>query len=295
MKKIGLLFGIDTNFPLDVQHYINSKQSSEFICEEIKIGILRNNDFYDYDVIFDRISEFVPFYRSFLKTLKLHGKKVISNCLTTCYDDYFFQSQVANNLGLKTPKTCLIPTKWLPKNTTPEAMRNLEYPLDWDKMFDYVGFPAILKSNAYDEKRYDFKVYNKTEFFSAYELTGSNLMILQESIEYDEYVRCFAVGKKYMKIVKYNPTNPLHLRYSRSAPRIDENIEQKIKDACQKLLGNLENHFNAVEFAIKDGEIFCMDFNRPISKLERFILGDELYDWLVEKIGDYLIELATGN
>jgi len=38
-----------------------------------------------------------------------------------------------------------------------------------------------------------------------------------------------------------------------------------------------------------------MDFNRPISKLERFILGDELYDWLVEKIGDYLIELATGN
>lgn len=295
MKKIGLLFGIDTNFPLDVLHYINSKRIGEVVCEEIKIGILRNNDIYDYDVIFDRISEFVPFYRTFLKTLNLQGKKVISNCLNACYDDYFFQAHVANNLGLKTPKSCLIPTKWLPKNTTPEAMRNLEYPLDWDKMFDYVGFPAVLKSNAYDEKRYDFKVYNKTEFFSAYELTGSNLMILQEAIEYDEYVRCFVVGGKYLKIAKYNPTNPMHLRYSKTSPRIDEKTEQKINDACLKLLNKTDNHFNAVEFAIKDGEIYCMDFNRPISKLERFILGDGLYDWLVENIGNYLIELALNT
>lgn len=295
MKKIGLLFGIDTNFPLDVMHYVNSKKSDNFVCEEIKIGILKVNDLYDYDVIFDRISEFVPYYRTFLKALKLQGKTVITNCLTACYDDYFFQVMIANSLGLKTPRVCLIPTKWLPKNTTPEAMRNLIYPLNWDEMFEYIGFPAILKSNTYDENRYDFKVYNKTEFFSAYELTGSNQMVLQQSIDYDEYVRCFVIGKKYVKIVKYNPTNPMHLRYQKDEFSLPAEIEQKIVQACQRITTKSDNNFSAIEFAIKDNDIYCMDYNRPISKLERHILGDKLYDWLVEKIGDYLIELVQPN
>jgi hypothetical protein len=292
MKKIGMLFGIDTNFPLDVMHYINSKRINDLICEEIKIGILKSSNFYDYDVVLDRISEFVPFYRTFLKTLKLQGKKVITNCLSACYDDYFFQTTVASNIGLKTPKVCLLPTKWLPRNTTPEAMRNLIYPLNWDEMFDYVGFPAVLKSNAFDETRYDFKVYNKTEFFSAYELTGANLMVLQEVIEHDEYVRSFVIGKKYVKIVKYNPNNPLHLRYSKQEIKLSSELEQKIIEASTKISSNFDNNFNAIEFAIKESEIYCMDYNRPIAKIERHILGDSLYDWLVEKMGDYLIELA---
>lgn len=292
MKKIGLLFGIDTNFPLDVMHHINSKKLNDIICEEIKIGILKSDNFYDYDVIFDRISEFVPFYRTFLKTLKLQGKKVITNCLSACYDDYFFQTSIANSIGLKTPKVCLLPTKWLPPGTTPESMRNLIYPLNWDEMFDYIGFPAVLKSNAFDETRYDFKVYNKTEFFSAYELTGANLMVLQQVIEYDEYVRSFVIGKKYVNIVKYNPNNPLHLRYSKQEIKLDAKIEQEIIDASIKISSNFDNNFNAIEFAIKDGEIYCMDYNRPIAKIQRHILGDKLYDWLIEKMGDHLIELV---
>ena len=44
-------------------------------------------------------------------------------------------------------------------------MRNLEYPLDWDGIFDYVGFPAFLKPHDGGGWRDVYKVNTPDEFF----------------------------------------------------------------------------------------------------------------------------------
>lgn len=294
MKRIGLLFGIDTNFPLDVISYVNSKKLKDISCEEIKIGITNLSSELKYDVIFDRISEYVDFYKSYLKTSKLNGSIVVGNCLSACYDDEYYQLSIAQKNGILTPRTALLPTKWLPPNTTPESMRNLIYPLNWDEMFEYVGFPAYLKPNSSNETLFDYKVYSKFEFYSAYELTGSNQMILQELVEYDEYIRCFVVGKKYIKIARYNPSNPLHLRYSDEEVNLDKSLENQIIELCKKLSYHYDNNFNAFEFAIKNDKVYGMVFNRAIRKIERHIIYDKNYDWLIETLGNYLIEVAEG-
>ena len=48
-------------------------------------------------------------------------------------------------LGVAVPPTVLLPHKEHPTGTTERSMRNLHYPLDWDEVFEYVGFPAFLK------------------------------------------------------------------------------------------------------------------------------------------------------
>ena len=37
----------------------------------------------------------------------------------------------------------------MPHDTTPDSFRNLKFPLDWNKIFDYIGgFPAYMKPYA---------------------------------------------------------------------------------------------------------------------------------------------------
>ena len=98
-----------------------------------------------YDVIVDRISHDIPFYRAWLKNAALDGTNVINNPFWWSADDKFFNYALATKLGVAIPPTVLLPHKEHPPGTTERSMRNLHYPLDWDAIFDYVGFPAFLK------------------------------------------------------------------------------------------------------------------------------------------------------
>ncbi len=297
MKTIGMLFGIDTNYPLDVMNYVNTIADTVCKAEEIKIGIMRADDTIDHFekhcLIFDRISEYVPFYKSYIRLAKNNGLAVIANCFNQCSDDDFSHLAIAQNLGILTPKTCLLPSKWLPRNTSSESMRNLIYPLDWDEVFDYVGFPSFLKSNSYTTFAQEYKVYNRSEFFSAYELTGSNSMILQEIIDFEQYYRCFVIGKKYIKIASYNPYNPMHLRYSKDEAVLKPKIKKEIEDICKKISTHFDYDFNAIEFAVKDGKIYAVEFKSAMPTTERHILHDNNYDWLVENMGEFLVESCS--
>ena len=52
-------------------------------------------------------------------------------------------------------------------------MRNLEYPLNWDEIFDYVGFPAFLKPHDGGGWKSVYKVDSPQEFFAAYDESGT--------------------------------------------------------------------------------------------------------------------------
>ena len=101
-----------------------------------------------------------------------------------------------SKLGVAIPRTVLLPQKGYPPehDLTSESLHNLEYPIDWDRMLDYVGRPAILKPYSGGGWRHVYKVSDRQELLEAYDRTAPYPMTLQEFIDFDAYVRCFTFG-----------------------------------------------------------------------------------------------------
>src|SRR5436309_6222329 len=145
MKKVGIVFGMENTFPGALVQRINEIGAPDVTAEFINIGGVRMAEPSGYAVIVDRISHDIPFYRAYLKNAALSGTYVINNPFWWSADDKFFNYALAIKLGVAVPPTVLLPHKQNPVGTTDRSMRNLEYPLDWDGIINYVSFPAFLK------------------------------------------------------------------------------------------------------------------------------------------------------
>ncbi len=92
------------------------------------------------------------------------------------------------------------------------------YPLDWDGIFEYVGFPAFLKPFDGGGWRDVYHVHNREQFFQAYDQTGDLCMTLQSAVKFQEYFRCYVIGQKKVHIMPYDPRRPFHERYVKDPP-----------------------------------------------------------------------------
>lgn len=291
MKLIGLLFGMEQSFPPAVVERINSKMHADIRAEFVKMGGVRMDDIMKYDVILDRISQDIPFYRSMLKVAALGGTRVVNNPFWWSADDKFFNYALMNKLGVPIPRTVLLPTKEHPPETTSQSMRNMAYPLPWDEVFEYVGFPAFLKPHDGGGWKHVYKVDSREEFFKAYDETGSICMTLQAAVNFQEYYRCYCIGKKYVHIMPYEPRNPHHLRYSASFSLTPERKKQ-LEEYCLRICNALSYDFNTIEFAVENGIPYAIDYMNPAPDAEKGSVGDDNFEWVVETTATYLMECA---
>ena len=142
MKKIGILFGQERSFPQAFVNKVNELEGTEIVAEFVNINKVFQGETLGYDVIIDRISQDVPFYRAALKNAAITGTAVINNPFWWSADEKFFNNALALKLGIPVPKTALIPSHARPDDTTGESFSNMAFPLDWEGIFGYVGFPA---------------------------------------------------------------------------------------------------------------------------------------------------------
>ena len=145
MKKIGILFGKERSFPEAFVERINSKNIDGITAEPVHIDKVIQGESSGYAVILDRISQDIPFYRAFLKNAALCGTAVINNPFWWSADEKFFNNCLATKIDVPVPKTVILPSKALPADTTDQSFSNLAYPLDWESIFSYIGFPAYMK------------------------------------------------------------------------------------------------------------------------------------------------------
>ncbi|HEX8294513.1 MAG TPA: hypothetical protein VF570_22350, partial [Pyrinomonadaceae bacterium] len=111
MKKVGLLVGRERTFPVSLIESINERGGDEVVAEFVKVGGVRHDAGVGYDLIIDRISHEVPFYRAFLKRAALEGAVIINNPFWWSADDKFFNVSLATKLGVAIPRTVLLPQK----------------------------------------------------------------------------------------------------------------------------------------------------------------------------------------
>ncbi|MEM6723103.1 MAG: hypothetical protein AAF598_03635 [Bacteroidota bacterium] len=294
MKKIGILFGQERSFPEALVNHINSLNVEGIQAEAVSIDKVVQAKPSDYAVIIDRISQDVPFYRAFLKNAAICGTAVINNPFWWSADEKFFNNALAEKIGIPVPKTVLLPSKDHPDDTSEKSFSNLAYPLDWESIFSYIGFPAYMKPFAGGGWKNVYRLENMQDFFNKYDETGQLVMMLQEEIKFDAYFRCYCIGRKYVKVMHYEPRNPHHLRYDANHEVSDE-LMATIEAYVIKLNEALGYDFNTVEFAIRDGIPYAIDFCNPAPDADVHSVGEENFKWVIEYAAKYAIERAQAQ
>ena len=294
MKKIGVLFGQERSFPMAFIERINSKGLQDIVAEPVRIDKAVQGEKSGYAVIIDRISQDVPFYRTWLKNAALTGTAVINNPFWWSADDKFFNNCLMTQVGVPVPKTVILPSYDLPTDTTSESFSNLAYPLNWDAIFDYVGFPAYMKPYAGGGWKNVYRLADREEFYQKHKETEQLVMLLQEEIVFTEYYRCYCIGRKHVRIMPYEPRNPHHLRYQAAFSPSPERLKQ-MEDIVLRINQYLGYDFNTVELAVRDGVPYAIDFGNPAPDAERTSVGEDNFAWVVETAANYAIEKATNH
>lgn len=294
MKKIGILFGKERTFPMAFIEQVNSKQIEGITAEPVRIDKVVQGAADEYSVIIDRISQDVPFYRAFLKNAAISGTAVINNPFWWSADEKFFNNCLAVKIGVPVPRTVILPSHELPPDTSNDSFSNLTYPLDWEGIFRYVGFPAYMKPFAGGGWKNVYKLHDMDDFFQKHRETGQLVMLLQEEIIFEEYYRCYCIGGKYVRIMPYEPRNPHHLRYSSNFTPSAERLKQ-MEDIVLRINQYLGYDFNTVELAVRDGIPYAIDFCNPAPDADRPSVGEENFNWVVETAATYAIERALAQ
>ena len=292
MKRIGVLFGQERTFPLALVDRINASGVAGVAAAPVRLGGVSLETPRAYDLVLDRISQDIPFYRAVLKKLAAQGTVVVNNPFWWSADDKFFNNVVARAAGVAVPKTVLLPSHTHPPDTTSASMSNLTYPLDWEAIFAHIGFPAFFKPYSGGGWKNVFRVENPAEFFAAYEASGQNVMTLQEEIVFEEYFRCYAIGRRHVHIMRYDPRQPHANRYVRDAPPIAPGLYERLRGDCLKLTEALGYDFDTLEFAVRDGIPYAIDFLNPAPDADPASVGEENFRWVLEHAAQWLIERA---
>src|SRR5262245_16842513 len=117
-KRVGVLVGREWSWPPAFIDEVN-RRAAGVTAEMVSVGGVAMDQPCAYDVIVDRISHEVPFYRSYLKYALLAGCAVINNPLMWTADDKFFGATLITRLGLSSPKTVVLPNKEYIKGIVP--------------------------------------------------------------------------------------------------------------------------------------------------------------------------------
>ncbi|MDP4250364.1 MAG: hypothetical protein Q8918_09690 [Bacteroidota bacterium] len=289
MKKIGILYGKERSFPMAFIEAVNGRNVRGIMAEPVHINKVIQGEPSGYSVIVDRISQDVPFYRAFLKNAALCGTAVINNPFWWSADEKFFNNALATKIGVPVPKTVILPSRELPEETSELSFSNLAYPLDWESIFKYIGFPAYMKPFAGGGWKSVYRVASAEDFYQKHSETGRLVMMLQEEIVFEEYYRCYCIGGKYVRIMGYEPRNPHHLRYAANFSPSEERLRQ-MEQIVLRINEFLGYDFNTVELAIRDGIPYAIDFCNPAPDAEKESVGEDNFKWVVETSATYAIE-----
>ena len=187
---------------------INSMDIDGITAEFVQVGGVEMAKPCPYAVIVDRISHDMPFYRAYLKNAALTGTQVINNPFWWSPTTSFSTTRWRRSWAWRCRGRCCCRTRVSAGDQSSKSVRNLQFPLDWDHIFDYVKFPAFLKPHDGGGWRDVFHVHNREEFFNAYDQTRDLCMTLQAAVNFKEYFRCYVVGQEEVRIMAYDPRRP---------------------------------------------------------------------------------------
>jgi hypothetical protein len=117
-------------------------------------------------------------------------------------------------------------------------------------------------------------------------------MTLQEFIDFDVYVRCFTFGKTDITPVRYDPRERRYLvDHAYLSPELGARV---VRDA-QTINQALGYEMNTIEFAVRDGVPYAIDYLNPAPDFERDRITAFYFSHVVEKMARLVVDRAQHN
>jgi hypothetical protein len=288
-KRVGLVVGREWSWPPAFIEEVN-KRDAGVVAEFAVLGGDAHDGPVPYDVLIDRISHEVPMYRSYLKRAVLDGRTVINNPFMWTADDKFFGAALATKLGVASPKTVLLPNREYVEGIVPsESLRNLRFPLDWDGIVKHVGLPCILKDAHGGGWKEVHVCRTIEELIGAYNGSGRLTMIVQEMVQWDQFVRCLCLGQDDVLVMQYDPGAR---KYVVDDDYLAPVLRDRVVRDCRTLCGALGYDMNSLEFCIRDGVPYAIDFMNCAPDMDVYSLTPTYFAWAVSHMADLAIRLA---
>lgn len=289
-RKVGLLVGREWSWPPRFLDEVNRRDDA-VTAEYVQLGGTRMDEPIDYAVLIDRISHEVPYYRSYLKYAVLQGVTVVNNPFMWTADDKFFEAALAVKLGVAHPKTVVLPNKdYVPGIVHGESLRNLAFPLDWERLLDYIGMPCVLKDAHGGGWRNVAICRSIEELWHHYNQSGLLTMVLQEFIDFDAYFRCLCLGQEDVLVMQYDPK---HRKYLTETDHVETAVGRRVRSDTVKLMKALGYDMCSAEFAVRDGVPYAIDFMNPAPDMDLHSLTPKFFEWAVTHMADLAIKLAS--
>lgn len=267
MNRIGILYSENEAFAEAVLRSIYETGGPDTPAEVARIDQVTEARDPDYRVIVDLVTPRVPFYTSFLGAAALVGTAVLNNPFRPGAGERFLPLCLAAKLGIPVARTGLLPSRELPYGASPATFRNLTYPLDWEGIFDHVGFPARLKPLAPDDGA-SCVVHDETDFFRRQSATGPKAMLLQQEVPSEDRFNCFCVGSE--------------TRVSAADPGSAEPaFEARLAGDAARLARFLGYDLLSVETVLHDGVPYVVAAGDPVLPADP---DGEDFRWLAEQV-----------
>jgi hypothetical protein len=286
-KVIGFLIGRERDLPEAVMDLVNTT-CDDVTAEMVKIGGTFLADPVPYDVIIDRMSHEIPYYRMYVKFAALHGCDVINDPFVWSNDSKFFAAALLEKMGFRTPRTMVLPNKEVAADTVPDSYRNLVYPMDWQAIVDYIGSPAIFKDVRSGGRRFAHRVNSVDDLIQRYDESGTRTMILQQVIESDVQYHCLVIGRAKSLLMPYSLGTSRYI----DSVSLDAATLQRMADATHKIAHIYGYDINMSEFAIQNGDIYLINATNPSPIVDRELMRPSQFEWIAQEVANLAIMRA---
>lgn len=255
------------------------------------------DDKIDADLILDRSGTIHSFPGHLLRTAALQGVQVINH--PVAFDECkSLDYQIAQEIGIPVPKTTVVLpgrfTKFVvAEDTRSKSGNKHKHEVDFEGIVEKLGgYPVYLKP-AHGGGKVDVEKCDCwNDLVNNYLLLKDKQMIIQKGVDFDHFVRAFALGDKIM-IIKYLPDAPASQRYVNDPHHLSQKEGMLLESYIRKMNSHLGYVINTLEFARekKTGNWYAIDFTNGCNfDMRPCELGDSIYTQALHALADLAID-----
>jgi hypothetical protein len=267
---IGLLLGTEEDWPTAFETLMRrlgpvtdaAGERHAIETERVTIEPFDLRDRPRHDLVIDRLAYWYYHPREWLKKVALMDDVYLLN------SPFTFQSMEKHaaycamiRLGLKVPRTVLVPFKNPPDNARfAYTAARYNRPFDLAGIAEGIGYPLFMK--PYDGGQWVgvSRVRDAEELHRAYDASGERLMHLQESIEgYDVFARSLSIGPETM-VMRFRPELPMHERYAVEHGFLAPEAGEEVVTVSRLVNAFFRWEFNSCETLVRGGDVHPIDY-----------------------------------
>jgi glutathione synthase/RimK-type ligase-like ATP-grasp enzyme len=288
MPRVGLLVGVEQSFPRALEERLAAIPGVG--VEILKWGPAQAGQRSGCDLLLDRISHEVPYYRSRLLAEASLGVRVVNDPTRLAASDRFVDRTRLSAKGFAVPRTVLLPHKEYADTVTPASLRNLSYPLDWDAALARAGMPARLRPARAEEGGPEAVVEDVAGLVRAFDRTGRALMLLEGIEDARRSLRAFVFGGRPPLLARLDPAWGT-VAEEAGLSAAEEALVARIAQGAVSATGY---DLAAVDLALREEGWVVLDVV-PYPDLEVATLGPRLFARVIEEIAVAVLEWMGGR